>query len=156
MLSNVTAKIKSAPRSLKILGGTICAALIIAIISTVILANQKPSVSVNGHRYAVRVADTAALRTKGLSDTPSLPQKEGMLFVFPRATRSCFWMKDMHYSLDMIWLNANKKIVHIARNVTPQSYPDSFCTSTPATYVLELNAGEANRSSMLVGQYFSF
>ena len=62
----------------------------------------------------------------------------------------------MHYSLDMIWLDANKKIVYMAQNVTPQSFPDSFCASTPAQYVLELNAGEAKHSGMRVSQQLSF
>ena len=156
MPNNVTAKIKSAPRTLKILGGVFCVALIIAAVSFVILLNQKPSVAVNGHRYTVHIADTGALRAKGLSDTPSLPQKEGMLFVFQDATRSCFWMKDMQYSLDIIWLDANKQIVYMVQNVTPQSFPDSFCTATPARYVLELNAGEVKRSGMRIGQQVSF
>lgn len=156
MLSNVTAKIKSAPRSLKILGGTVCAALIIAAGSLIALINQGSSVAINNHTYTVRVADTPALRAKGLSGTPSLPKQEGMLFVFSDATRSCFWMKDMRYSLDMIWLDANKKIVYMAQSVTPQSFPNSYCTATPAQYVLELNAGEAKHANMRIGQQFSF
>lgn len=158
MQNSVIAKIKSAPKNrAKIAFWTaILVAVLTAGIAFLILS-QKPTLRVNNHTYALRVADTAQLRSHGLSDTTSLPRNQAMLFVFPKPTKSCFWMKDMNYSLDMIWLDADKRIVHIQPNATPSSYPDTtFCTPTAARYVLEVNAGDTIRAGMSVGQQLKF
>lgn len=158
MLNSVTAKIKSAPRSQ---ARTIFfAAILLAVVASgvaFILLNQNPTLQVGNRRYELMVADTPELRAHGLSNTVSLPNDQAMIFVFPNSTKSCFWMKDMNYSLDMVWLDTDKHIVHIQRNATPDSYPDTtFCTPRAAKYVLEVNAGEALRSGMHVGQQLAF
>ncbi len=79
-----------------------------------------------------------------------------MLFVFEGVAVQCFWMKDMHFSIDIIWLDAEKRVVHIEKDVSPETYPRTFCPSKPAKYVIELSAGEASRSSIRPGQKLSF
>lgn len=95
---------------------------------------------------------TEAGRIQGLSDRLSMPQNRGMLFVFDESGQQCMWMKDMHFGLDMLWLNENKEIVKIAENATPDTYPNSFCSEIPAKYVLELNSGLAQKSGLKLGQ----
>lgn len=93
---------------------------------------------------------------RGLSGRQSLPPDRGMLFVFSRSGEHCFWMNDMNFPIDMVWLNADKKVVHIVKNAQPSSYPDSFCPPTAAKYVLEINAGKASQAGLKTGSQLQF
>lgn len=93
---------------------------------------------------------------KGLSDRQSLPQDQGMLFIFNSAGKECFWMKDMNFPLDIIWLNSDKRVVTIKENVAPETYPESFCPDAPAQYVIEVNAGVAKKSNITIGSQLQF
>lgn len=124
---------------------------------TVVLwpASQAKAI-VNGKSYTIEVADTKAAREQGLGGRTSLPADAGMLFVFGQSDIQCFWMKDMHFNLDIIWLDARHRVVHIAQNVSPSTYPDSFCPARPAKYVLELNAGQAQQAGIEQGSLVDF
>jgi uncharacterized membrane protein (UPF0127 family) len=97
------------------------------------------------------VADTDAERQQGLSDTPYLPEGIVKLFIFETDNQWGFWMKDMAYPIDMVWLDSNKVVVHIAQNVTPDSYPTSFAPPVPARYVIETTAGFTATKGIVVG-----
>ena len=91
------------------------------------------------------VADTDESRTKGLSGHDQLTESEGMLFVFEQASlENCFWMKDMTFAIDMVWLDDEKHVVTVEPNVTPETYPNKFCPDMPAKYGLELASGRAS------------
>src|SRR3989344_7598715 len=100
----------------------------------------------------VELADTEEKRTRGLSGRKSLSQDSGMFFVFEIPAKYSFWMKDMRFSLDIIWIDENKKIIAISENITPETYPASFSPSEPIKYVLEVNAGWAERNEVVVGE----
>ncbi len=87
------------------------------------------------------VAETPEQHTKGLSDSLYLPNNWGMLFVFEKADAYPFWMLDMRYPIDILWLDRNYSVVSVARNVTPESYPDVFTPTTTVQYVLETRPG---------------
>ncbi|MCC7436496.1 DUF192 domain-containing protein [Candidatus Nomurabacteria bacterium] len=89
----------------------------------------------------VTVADTEEEQQKGLSGTTSLPQDAGKLFIFNTEGDYGFWMKDMAYSLDIVWIDKNFQIIDITENISPNTYPEVFYPSQKAQYVLELNAG---------------
>jgi uncharacterized membrane protein (UPF0127 family) len=108
------------------------------------------------HGYQLQMATTAAAQEKGLGDRDSMPAGSGMLFAFPNEATRCFWMKDMRFPLDIIWTNKNKKVVYIQPEISPSTYPDDFCPSTPAQYVIELNAGEAYDAGIRVGETLTF
>lgn len=93
-------------------------------------------------RYLVEEALTNREREKGLGGRESLCSRCGMLFVFPKAGKWGFWMKGMHFPLDMIWLS-HGMVVHIERNVRSDS-EEVFTPQVPADQVLEVNAGEAS------------
>lgn len=101
------------------------------------------------------VADSMTERIKGLSDTPFLPDNVVKLFTFGVEGEHPIWMKDMNYALDIIWATKEGEIVHIANNVTPESYPESFSSPTPAWYVIEANAGFVARSDIKIGDKVS-
>src|SRR3989338_1806519 len=94
---------------------------------------------------AVLVVATGALLMwagqQSLSGRSGLAEGEGMLFVFPQDGKYGFWMKDMRFSIDILWLNASGMVVYMAQNVSPDSFPKSFESDVPARYVLELPAG---------------
>lgn len=91
---------------------------------------------------------------KGLSNRKTLCQNCAMLFEFPKAGRRSFWMKDMNFPLDIIWIE-NKKIVHIEKNV-PENFSKSICPETPADQVLEINAGLVDKLNIEAGEQITF
>jgi uncharacterized membrane protein (UPF0127 family) len=97
------------------------------------------------------VADSMPERIKGLSDTPYLPEGVVKLFAFGTEGEHSIWMKDMNYSLDIIWVARDGIIVHIEEHVAPETFPQSFASPKPAWYVIEANAGFVASSSVAVG-----
>ncbi len=111
---------------------------------------------INGHAYTLLVASTPTTQMKGLGDRPSLKINDGMVFPFNSAATRCFWMKDMHFPIDIIWLGVHKSVVYIEANVSPDTYPEVFCPTQPAQYVIELNAGQAKVAGINIGQTVYF
>lgn len=101
-----------------------------------------------GHQvFNVEIADTNKERQKGLMWRQEMPQDRGMLFVFSRAERHSFWMKNTLIPLDIIWISADKKVVDV-HTLQPCPAETLRCPGTfpsaPAQYVLEVNAGAFN------------
>lgn len=111
---------------------------------------------VNGRDFSLEVALTQQAQELGLGNRASLPKNHGMLFAFSRPAVECFWMKDMHFPLDIIWVDAGHRVVHIEPNVSPTTYPHSFCPNEPAEYVIELNAGTARAAGIRDDESLNF
>jgi uncharacterized protein len=126
-------------------------ALVATIIAIFGVTVQKHTVSIGDTVFTVKLANTPALRAQGLSGTIPLEDKQGMLFVFGSTGNYGFWMKDMSYPLDFIWIDENKRIVSITENIYPESYPAVFYSNTAILYVLEVPAGSIKRFSLQVG-----
>jgi len=101
--------------------------------------------------FMFEIRDTEAERKQGLSGRTDVPSNYGMLFVFPEKTVPGFWMKDMHVSIDMIWLSDDGTILGIEDSVSPSTYPRTFVPPEPVRYVLETRAGEARAQGWTVG-----
>ncbi len=100
----------------------------------------------------LRITDvftTPETRQQGLSGRQTLAADEAVLFVFDEPTGQCFWMKDMNFAIDMVWLDARREVVHVVTAAEPESYPGTFCPGSEARYVLETAAGKSGAS---VGQ----
>lgn len=108
-------------------------------------------ITVHGERVRVDIADTSALREQGLSGRARLAPTTGMLFVFQQDGHYAFWMKDMRFSIDMVWLASDGSIVGLFENVAPESYPKSFVPDGGARYVLELPRGYVHAHGVKVG-----
>lgn len=105
----------------------------------------KTKLTINKHTFSVKTATTSAEQQQGLSGTKSLPKDQGVLFVFKTADKYPFWMKDMQFPIDIIFIR-DKKVVQIISDVpvpkkdqTPQIYQPKAA----ADQVLEINAGLA-------------
>lgn len=94
-------------------------------------------------KWRVEVANTSALRTRGLSYRESLAENSGMLFVFDKPDFYGFWMLGMKFPIDIIFIDENMKIVDIFRDVKPETYPNSFKPSKKSLYVFEVSSGES-------------
>jgi uncharacterized protein len=101
--------------------------------------------------YHVQIADTPDLRARGLSGVPRLASSTGMLFVFDESALHSFWMKGMNFPLDIVWLDEQWRVVDVASQVLPETFPKGFVPTAPARYVLELAAGEAKAGMIATG-----
>jgi len=128
--------------------------------STQALSNlsKLPSTTVFTSKGSLKVfiANTDVTREQGLSDLSSLPEGEGELFVFDSAGAYGFWMKDMNFPLDMVWVDSNKVITNITKNATPDSYPSVFMPVRPILYVLEINAGTSEKLGFISSKQIHF
>ena len=111
-----------------------------------------------GEKIPVEVADTLKKRSLGLGKRTSLKKGWGMLFVFEKRKPHRFWMKDMHFPLDIIWLD-NHRIVHIINNAKPSSSrdePEVMTSPVPVNFVLEIAAGRSVKLGLKTGQQMKF
>lgn len=101
--------------------------------------------------YTALVVGTEEERTQGLSSSESLPAGTVMFFVFETPDNYGFWMKDMLYPLDIVFLDTDMKVISYTDNASPASYPTIFYPESPAQYVLEMHAGEREKAQLYKG-----
>jgi uncharacterized membrane protein (UPF0127 family) len=137
-------------------------ALVASLLAVIVLGfwgfclSDDRTVLIGRKHFLLQVASTPETQEKGLGGRFSLPDDHGMLFVFDEPARRCFWMKDTHVPLDIVWLSPTKRITHIESRVSPKTYPAAFCADPPAQYVIELAAGQASRAGIRPGQAVNF
>ncbi len=103
----------------------------------------------------IEVADNDAEREQGLMYRDTMAENNGMLFLMDKEEPQTFWMKNTILSLDIIYADSERQIVSINRNCTPYSL-DQIPSGKPALYVVEVNAGYAERHNLKVGDLISF
>lgn len=116
---------------------------------------SKATLKIGGQEVRVLVANNYEHRLKGLSDRKDMGKYDGMLFVFPDRGDHAMVMRDMHFPLDIIWLDGNK-IVDIAPSLPPEpGVPEEQLTiyraRAASTLVLELPAGFKDRTGLKIG-----
>ncbi len=121
----------------------------------------KTRVRVKSLDVTAEIAATDKEKKKGLSERESLPISEGMFFVYDRMAIYTFWMKDVQFPIDIIWIDEDKKIVYIAQNAQPE--PDKndgelkrYRPSGESQYILEINAGLAAANGLAIGDGVDF
>lgn len=122
------------------------------------IAQHEQQVCFQKRCFSVEIADESDEQQRGLMFRKTMPEDHGMLFVFQKDARYAFWMKNTKISLDMIWLDSSRHVVHIAADVPPceQDPCAVYSPGKPARYVLELNAGAAEKWGIKVGDNLEF
>lgn len=134
--------------------------LLLSVSATSGCANARtPWVEIGGERYTVEVADDDAERARGLMFRDVLEPGSGMLFIHDELAPQAYWMKNTRIPLDILYFDAQRRLVTQQRGVPPCSAGNdcpSYPSDAPARYVLELNAGEAERLKLQDGAELVF
>ena len=112
----------------------------------------------SGAVYRLEVARTPEEQAQGLMFRESLPERAGMIFLFDDRRPHPFWMKNTMIPLDMIWMDADGKVLFVSAD-TPPCKADpcpSYGPETPASQVLEIAAGMAVKEKIVVGSVLRF
>ncbi len=111
----------------------------------------------------IDISDNECKRELGLSGRNSLADNAGMIFIFEKDGNYDFWMKDMNFPLDMVWISADFHIVGVEKNISPKTYDaanpklsEIFGQNYIAQYVLELPAGYCDKNNIKVGDKIIF
>lgn len=104
----------------------------------------------DGLAVTAELAVTDDARQQGLMFREKIEENQGMLFVFEAEDIHAFWMKNMKFPIDIIWLDAQKRVVHLEHEVPPCAADPcpSYIPKALATYVLELKSGAAGRHGL--------
>jgi len=116
--------------------------------------NQTALVTVGGVNLITSLSTTPDAQSKGLAIRDSLNENEGMLFIFETPQKYSFWMKDMKFPIDIIWINQDGKIVHIEKNLPPCVFLlpcPSYAPKDDSLYVLEVVSNFTNKFNINVG-----
>ena len=107
-------------------------------------------ISINGKRLHAIMADSFIKQMIGLMFRPNLKKDGCMLFVFNRKARHGIWMRNMRFPIDIMWLDADKKVIHSVESAPPGS-ARVYMPDKDSKYVLETNAGFIKRSRIKKG-----
>lgn len=119
---------------------------VLMLVACTACASGEPRVELGGETFKVEIADTAEKQALGLMFRDSMPDDEGMIFIFPNEAPRSFWMKNTRIPLDIMYFDKDLKMVSISADTPPcrVSRCPSYPSTGPAMYVLELNAGKAS------------
>ena len=123
---------------------------------------ERPSVVVGEVAFQVELAVTPAERRQGLSGREPLAPREGMLFVYGEPRLLSFWMNGMLFPLDFVWIGPECTVVDITPEVPIPPPGDAlgglptYSPSSPASYNLEIGAGQAARTGLVPGDSVRF
>jgi uncharacterized membrane protein (UPF0127 family) len=116
-------------------------------------------VEIGGQKIKVDLALTEAQQAQGLSGRLNLLPDTGMFFVFSAPGKPLFWMKDMNFPIDMIWITPDMKVDYIKKDALPELYPETYGPSVNdgvAEYVLETTAGFSDNANLQIGESVEF
>jgi uncharacterized membrane protein (UPF0127 family) len=116
----------------------------------------KMDVVLGGKTFIMDIADTPVLQTQGLSGRTALSNDAGMIFVFSTPGEYGFWMKDMNFPLDIVWISPDSHIIFMEKSLATSTYPQVYYPTSPAQYVLEISAGQADALNLKIGDAVNF
>jgi uncharacterized membrane protein (UPF0127 family) len=130
--------------------------LMLSVLTVFVVLRRNDTVNINKTEIVIERAVTDEERQLGLGNYESLEDNQGLLFEFDAAGTHGIWMKDVEFPIDVLWLDNDKKIVHIEANMQPDSYPTVFRSDELAQYVLEVPAGFVSANGIKEGQRAQF
>ena len=110
-------------------------------------------------RFTVEIADTPETWEHGLMERASLAPNAGMLFIFPDVAPRTFWMMNTLIPLDMLFVDANYRVINIQENALPCAAPrrcPTYHSTAPAKYVLEISGGRARALGIKADDHVHF
>ncbi|MBN1778719.1 MAG: DUF192 domain-containing protein [Candidatus Buchananbacteria bacterium] len=122
---------------------------------------EMPTAKIKNQEIKLLVASSLAEKIKGLSGSTSLPVNQGMLFPYQDYKIRSFWMKNMNFPIDIVWIK-DDVIIGFAKNVPPPTGNQTdnqlprYLSNEPVNFVLELNAGWLDQNQVLVGDRVDF
>ncbi|MFA5986925.1 MAG: DUF192 domain-containing protein [Parcubacteria group bacterium] len=117
---------------------------------------HEPRIKIGNQKVTLDVAVTEQEKMQGLSGRTALCDACGMLFVFDSAMPQTFWMKDMLFDIDVLWIDQNT-IVGLQKDIShKRQEKEVFVSSKPADKVVELPAGFIDTHHVWVGQIVDF
>ena len=117
-----------------------------------------PQITIGKQTFTLDIADTDEKRSQGLSGRGKLEETQGMLFLFPQKDMYAFWMKDMLFPLDLIWIDEDT-VVDISENVPipfTATYLPRYQPKAPVNRVLEVNSGLTKKYGIIPGMKVAF
>lgn len=118
--------------------------------------NNIQYIKIAGQIIKVNLALTPKEQERGLSGRNNLKEDEGMLFVFDNMDKHYFWMKDMNFPIDIIWIDEDLYVIFIEKNIQIESYPETFGSNKDSKYVLEVNASFSEKNNLKEGEKIEF
>ena len=121
-----------------------------------------PLVFIGDTVYVTDLAVSGAERSQGLSGRPSLAGDRAMLFVYEDDQPRTFWMPDMHFPLDMVWIRSDCTVDGVTNHVpnppldTPRDQLPRYPSTGPVRFILEINSGQAEIHSIVPGSRVVF
>lgn len=114
--------------------------------------NSISTVNLADKAIFVEIAQTNADKARGLIGHKPLNNFEGMLFVFDAKTNATFWMKDMSFPIDIIWI-ADNRVIGFIENALPDDGQELYHAPAPIDYVLEVQSGYVRNNNIIEGDY---
>lgn len=121
-------------------------------------SDPRPYVFIGDEIIYVEIADTPQKRGQGLSGRESLCEQCGMLFIFPEPAMPDFWMSNMNFPLDILWIK-DRTVIGVVENLSPladNAPPVYYRPKEPITASLELNAGWVKNHQVKIGDQIKF
>tara|TARA_B100001964_G_C13894449_1_gene448760 strand:+ start:189 stop:608 length:420 start_codon:yes stop_codon:yes gene_type:complete len=114
------------------------------------ISNGYDNIEINNTSFKVKIAENPSEWKIGLSDTANLEEKEGMLFIFPILAERSFYMKNMNFAIDLLWIKDNI-IVGMEKNMLPDNGEKYYDSVEEIDMVLELKAGSIDNYNLNIG-----
>ena len=151
MLKASAAVIESGRRNTPVI---LCLVVVFVLAATVFMIYRGQQadtqyIYLNNVRFKAEIADTPMARERGLSGRSNLSETQAMLFTYEQSANNCFWMRDMRFAIDMVWLDDQQAVSAIERDVRPTTYPQNFCHVSRS--VIEFKAGTVDRINLKIG-----
>lgn len=132
-------------------------ALVVNLLKEKTIDPKKEVIYINDNKLYVEIAKSSLEKAKGLSGRKTLGQNEGMLFVYQSLTMPSFWMKEMFFPIDIVWIR-NGKVIEVSKNISSKNLPlpETISPKEQINMVLEVNAGVADDLEIHPGNEVSF
>lgn len=114
-------------------------------------AYERQKISINSMEFIVDISNDECKRSLGLSGRTSISDDGGMIFIFEDDASHGFWMKDMNFPLDILWLNKDGEIIWIENNIQPVTYPEIYGENVISRSVVEIKSGLVGEGNVKIG-----